>query len=414
MSARDRRLLPLALNGIGMAVVAYAFFSGPFPGRHGAWLTAAFVIALLAWAAVQLLPRGLASLEVPGPPVLRLVRRVVIFVGVAAAALAVPSTNGILLPPLGIVIVVAISDEFEPVWVGVAAALLSFALSPIGCLAAHSDAMAVWSYEAGNAVWLLIGVSRRQAHAATRQARALDARQRELREQEARAALMADRQAAARDVHDVLAHSLGGLVIQLDAAQALLESGRVTDAAAKVAQARTLAAEGLGDARRAVAALRSPDEPGTVERGPRDLGGAVERLLRAHRELGGRIDARVELGEPPAAVPAPVASAFERALQESLSNARRHAPGEPVRAELTAAGGRLALTVSNPMRLDSGGTRTAAGGTDTTSGATGTAGGGHGIAGMAERFRALPGGRAEAGPRDGEFVVHVEACLEEH
>ena len=80
-----------------------------------------------------------------------------------------------------------------------------------------------------------------------------------MREEKAQIELLAQRQSVARDIHDVLAHSLGGLVIQLDAVEALLESGDVDAARSRVADARALAASGLGEARRAVDALRDPD-----------------------------------------------------------------------------------------------------------------------------------------------------------
>jgi signal transduction histidine kinase len=164
----------------------------------------------------------------------------------------------------------------------------------------------------------------------------------------------------------------------------------------KVAQARLLAAEGLADARRAVAALRSPDETDASEHTPADLAGAAERLFRAHRELGGEVDAHLDLAGAPAPLPPAVATAFERALQEALSNARRHAPGAPVAAELVAADGRIQLTVSNPT--DPGRAHS-------------EVGGGHGVTGMTERFAALDGGLATAAVRDGRFVVSATALV---
>jgi signal transduction histidine kinase len=391
MNARDRRLLPLVLNAIGIVAVAYAFFAGGFIARTG-WLTVATVLALLTWGIVEALQWGVAA-AVRRATVLRWVRRVATVVGVAAAALAVGPTNGIHLAPLAILVVLAVSDEGESIWFGAGVSALAFVLTPIGAALAGLGTTAVLGYLAANAVWVLIGVSRRQARAATRRNRELLEQQQAAHEQQARASALAARQAAARDIHDVLAHSLGGLVIQLDAAEALLESGRTADAHTKVAQARRLAADGLAEARRAVAALRSPGDEERTEQTPTDLAGAAERLLRAHRELGGEVDAHVDLaGAPPLA--ASVAAAFERALQESLSNARRHAPGAPVTARLAMGDGCLTLAVSNPVVPAAPRTE---------------AGGGHGLTGMAERFAALDGGSASATERDGRFVVEATA-----
>ncbi|AYG03023.1 sensor histidine kinase [Gryllotalpicola protaetiae] len=393
MDASDRRLLPLVLNAIGMAVVVYAFVATGAT-RHGGWLVIATILALLTWAVVELLQwRFVGTLR--RRSALRVVRRVATVLGVVVASFAQAPSEGLHTAPLAILVILAVSDESEPIWFGASVSALSFILTPIGAVLAHAGPGTLLGYLAGNAVWLLIGVSRRQARTATRRNQELAEQQRELAQQEATASALAARQAAARDIHDVLAHSLGGLVIQLDAAEALLESGRTEAAHAKVTQARRLATDGLTEARRAVSALRAPGDSDAAEQTPADLAGAAERLLRAHRELGGEVDAHVDLGAAPP-LTASVATAFERALQESLSNARRHAPGEPVAVELSAAGGCLELTVSNPMLP--GRARSAAGG-------------GHGLTGMTERFAALAGGRATAAERDGRFVVSASASV---
>ncbi|HEY0248424.1 MAG TPA: histidine kinase [Gryllotalpicola sp.] len=414
MIAHGRRLIPLMLNAVGMALVVYSFVTGHFVDRFGGWLVIACVLAIIGWATVEFLPWGFGATAHRGNPGLRNIRRGAIFVGVIVSSLSQAPTNAAHMAPLAVILVIALSDEYESIWLGALAAAISFVLTPIGCVIAHDSLQTTLLFEAGNVVWVLIGVSRRQARSANTRNRELLAREQEAREQAARASLLADRQAAARDIHDVLAHSLGGLVVQLDAVEALLESGRVGEARTKATQARRLAAEGLADARRAVAALRSPDEgvaPGPAGTAPSapaafdtehpesalvdaDLAGAVERLLRAHRELGGRVDAQVDLTGAPQPLPASIATAFERALQETLSNARRHAPGEPVAAELTAEDGRLELTVSNRARP--GRPRS-------------ELGGGHGLTGMAERFAGLDGGTVTAEERGGRFVVSAAA-----
>ncbi len=387
----DRRVLPLALHGIGIAVVAWAFVSGGFAARGGAWLAAACVVALASWAAVEVLQSPAESERRDARRML--LRRIVIVVGVLVTAYSQALTNGVLVAPLAIVLIVAVSDDREPVWVAPLLGGVALVLTPIGALAAGDTLPALVSYVVADVVWILIGVSRRQARVASRRIAELTAQQQATREQQARAALLADRQAAARDIHDVLAHSLGGLVIQLDAAEALLEAGRDAEGLATVTRARALAAEGLTDARRAVAALRSPDEAAPPAA---DLGTAVGRLIEAHRAMGAVADARIRLPRDP--VPAATAVAFERAVQEALSNARRHAPGAPVDVELSAETGRLGLVVANAVV---GGRR------------VGGPGGGNGLAGMAERFAALPGGSVTAGERDGRFVVAARADLPE-
>jgi signal transduction histidine kinase len=391
---RDHRTLPLALNAMGIAVVAYAFFSS---GRgHGhPLLIIATVVALAAWGAMEVLQLRRREGE-PDSPAVRRARRVVAAAGVAVASLTQVPSSGTHTAALAIILVLVLSDVEETIWFGAALSAVAFALTPVGIIIARADTPTALGYLAGNAVWVLIGISRRQAREATRRNRELLEQQQEAHVQETRAAALSARQAAARDIHDVLAHSLGGLVIQLDATEALLESGRTEDAAAKVAQARRLAADGLADARRAVAALRSPDETDASEHAPSDLTGAAERLLRAHRELGGEVESHLDLEQAPSPLPASVATAFERALQEALSNARRHAPGQPVAVELVASADRIDLTVANPVD---------------PAGQGSDLGGGNGLTGMAERFAALAGGAATAGEHDGRFVVSATALV---
>ena len=98
------------------------------------------------------------------------------------------------------------------------------------------------------------------------------------REEHARAAGLAERANAAREIHDILAHSLGALVLQLDALDAVL-SGETPDherAAEVLARARALAVEGLNEARQAVGSLRADPPP------------LVDALRHADRSHAGR------------------------------------------------------------------------------------------------------------------------------
>jgi signal transduction histidine kinase len=193
----------------------------------------------------------------------------------------------------------------------------------------------------------------------------------------------------ARDIHDVLAHSLGGLVIQLDAVDALLDAGRTADAQARARDARQLAASGLEEARRAVGALHEPRE--STEPGEQ-LQAALEGLVTAHRALGGRIDFAT-VGTP-RALPAEEAHALRRAAQEALTNARKHAVGEPVTTELRWTSDAVELEIANPIGIRS--QRAAL-----------PISGRHGLTGMAERFAGLDGATLAAGAHEDRFVVEA-------
>jgi signal transduction histidine kinase len=223
-----------------------------------------------------------------------------------------------------------------------------------------------------------------------------------MREEQAKASALAARQALARDMHDVLAHSLGGLVIQLDAVEAQLEAGKTDAALTRLHDARSMAASGLAEARRAVEALRSQTDA-TASVASADLAAQLIDLVDAHERLDGRIDFE-QLGTP-VDVTQSVATALRRALQESLSNARKHAPGEPVRVRISWHPHLVTLEVSNPVGADAS--------TAHSSGRGGvqlaTTGSGRGLRGMRERFAELPGGRVESGVEDGRFAVRAQA-----
>ena len=201
----------------------------------------------------------------------------------------------------------------------------------------------------------LAGLGRRQQRISEDQSRAL-------LEQQVAVAALTERSRIARDLHDVLAHSLGGLVIQLDAVDALLEADRPGEARGKVQAARQLAVSGLDEARRAVSALREPEAP-------------VAELVAAHRALGGQVVVRGDADTAGATV--------SWAVRELLTNARRHAPGQITTLDLDREGDSLVVTATTPW---------AAAGVSAS-------GGGHGLRGMRERVTEAGGTMSvEPGP----------------
>ncbi len=187
---------------------------------------------------------------------------------------------------------------------------------------------------------------------------------------DARASALAERTRIARDIHDVLAHSLSGVSLQLDLADAQLEAGREQEGRATVRTARGLVVDGLDEARRAVRALRD---------GALDLPATLQRMVQPGEqlELSGDLD---EIG-------AATSQEVVRIVQEALTNARRHAAGAAVRIDLRRDGDVVALEVVNGP-----GAEVAAG-----------AGSGMGLVGIRERVDLL-GGTCAIGPvHEGEF-----------
>ncbi len=172
-------------------------------------------------------------------------------------SLTAEPTLGLLMTPAIIAVSGAGAEPRRPVAFSAVLAVVGLAIVTASSLLSGFSGIFVLGCAAGFGLGVAVGYSRRQAIQA--QERELELLERELdveREHE-RSALLADRAALARDIHDVLAHSLGGLVIQLDAVEALLESGRVGGGDALAAlddlHRRALAAvtrEALSNARR--------------------------------------------------------------------------------------------------------------------------------------------------------------------
>lgn len=199
------------------------------------------------------------------------------------------------------------------------------------------------------------------------------------READAEAATLAERARIAREVHDVVAHSVGVMVVQAGVAEELADSD---PAAARQAMAavRSTGRDALTELRRLLGLMvADPDaaalrpQPGLAE---------IERLLDQLRAAGQRIDACVT-GDAESLSPGVDLAAY-RVVQEALTNARKHGGGA---ARLQIARQRSGITIEV---TDEG-----AGPSDEPDGPTGA---GHGLVGMRERV-ALYGGDLRVGPR---------------
>lgn len=361
MNATDPRLFGRLLNIAGVVVVTILLVVQVPLAHRPPWVWALAGLALLSWLVREFVPTASRWFVVA------------CLVALVAASVVTTSTS-VLGYIAGIVCLAAlIAAPNWPLALGLIAAGASAVIVGVDTLALEADVPTTLGAFIGLIVAILVGISRRQSRTAV-------ARERALLEERARTAALAERSRIARDIHDVLAHSLGGLVLQLDAIDALLDSGRTDDAHARVTAARGLAASGLDEARRAVDALRDPETSA-------DLAGAIEDLVVTHRSLGGVADLRVT-GAPGELSP-DAAGALRRAAQEVLSNARRHAPGQTTALDLAWTPDAATLTAATPLApgaLSSG------------------SGGGRGLAGLRERMKAL-GGTADWRLRDGAFVV---------
>jgi signal transduction histidine kinase len=236
---------------------------------------------------------------------------------------------------------------------------------------------------------LVIGRNRYAYRIQAEQAAMLLAQRDELQAEQRRADLLDERARIAREIHDVLAHSLGGLGIQIQAARAVLaDHGDVDRADEILAAAQRMAAEGLVDTRRAVHALRADTLP------------LDEELARASDTYAQRyhVAASFDVGGSPAPLPPEATVALLRVAQESLVNAAKHAAGQGVEVRLDYSDADVRLTVRNTLPSGTG--------AEDGPGVS-TVNGGYGLTGMRERLRLL-NGTLQAGPRDNQWIVTAE------
>jgi signal transduction histidine kinase len=236
---------------------------------------------------------------------------------------------------------------------------------------------------------LLLGHFIRTRQEQGQQAAALLARTQQLQAEQSRTEVLNERARIAREIHDVLAHSLGALSIQIQAARAVLTDHQDIDRALEVlSAAQRMAADGLTETRRAVHALRSDAVPLEQE---------LSQAARTHRERYGT-DAAFTVGGRPRPLPPEATVALLRTAQEALVNAAKHAPGQRVSVRLDY-GDDVSLTIVNDLPGDGSGRGSGPGAP-----CPHTVDGGYGLTGMRERLRLL-NGTLVTGPQDGHWVV---------
>jgi signal transduction histidine kinase len=259
--------------------------------------------------------------------------------------------------------------------------------APAGTLAGYSGAfIGLWAFGLSRRAYLLRAQQAEQALEQTRRAHAAVMQ----------AAALAERARMAREIHDVLAHSLAAVSVNLQAAEGLLgelpdDSPELAKAIECIERAGTFTREGLADARRAILALRDGGEAASAA--PRPLAEQLRSLADQHRGDG---DTPVEftVSGDPRPVAAEAALTVYRTAQEALTNARKHAPGQPVTVDLEFTPSQIAVDILNPLP-PADAPRPLAG-----------AGAGYGLIGLQERA-VLGGGSLIAGPSGGHWRVSL-------
>ncbi|MER6441787.1 histidine kinase [Streptomyces sp. NPDC001185] len=359
---RARRMLALATRLFALGVLLWTTFAN---SDLSGWGTAAAVLTVIlcgaaAWGfwRTTLQHRLLPS---------------VALLALLLAIATVAANTGFRIPALVLWCACGIS-AVERLPMAAALPLTTVALSAYA--AVNNDVWLTTVATAGGLV--LAGYVLRLDAEARGSAQRLLAQERAARAAEAESAALAERARIAREIHDVLAHSLSAQMVHLEAARLLIERGADRETILeRVVAARGMAREGLAETRQALSALRGEMSP-------------VEEFLGELVATSYGADVTVT-GERQA-LPAEASQAVRRVAQEALTNVRKHAPGAKVHVRLEYGEHEVTLAVR-----DSGG----------APGELGASGAGYGLLGMRERAELL-GGSLEAGPDEEGFVVTLK------
>ena len=385
---RQRQALrPLGWVFIAIVVTASAQ-AHPAPGLQGTGLGVTLALAVYAAAVATAITVRWARRGLPAQAV------VIGLIGGAGVVLAVLEPYGPveLAAPVGVWIAAV---RLPPAPAAATAGAITAALALAVGLTEHPAAQSAIT---AMLVCLLLAVTGqfiRRGRDSQDRTEILLAQLQDARDAEAAAAALAERSRIASELHDVLAHSLSGLAIQLQGARKLAEREPVSAGLrGAIERSAELTKAGLADARQAVGALRGDRLP-TLDQ----LGALVEDF---RRDTGTGATLRIDGTCRP--LPAEASLALFRGAQEALTNIARYAPGAATAVTVRYLADRTLLRVEDHACRD-----------EAASAATlisqpavlADAGGGHGLAAMRERAQRA-GGTARAGPTADGWLVELE------
>ncbi len=364
---------PLAVILVAV-VVTGAFQTQPGPGLEGRYL--AISLALIVFGVGTL-----AAIRLPGasPGVL-----LPVFVAVVsgAATLVGLQTNGPGF--LGVFPAVSAAALRLPVRLAVAiAGFAGVAMALAWTVNGNHPVNGIVLNEIGVAAFFVLSTFARRLHEANERSQELIDELEASRAAQAEAAALGERQRLAREMHDVLAHSLSGLVLNLEGARLLVErDGAEPKVADAIGRAHRLAKSGLEEARRAIGMLRDDALPGPEQ---------VEALAAGYEADTG-VPCTFTVSGEALHLGSESQLTLYRVVQEALTNIRKHACPSRVEVTLQYLDRGARLTVEDvdaevPVLPPGGGT-------------------GYGLTGMRERAELL-GGTLTAGPTPTGFRVEL-------
>jgi signal transduction histidine kinase len=377
---RQRDLLRPLGWALAFVVTAGAAGGDPRPGLQGKALAVTvalvvFVAALALAVADRFTAHGSRSQAM-----------VIAAMGAASVALVVLQSQGATEMAGGAAVWLAITRL--PLQAGAALAAVATGALDAAAAATGSSAVAILAATVVLALLALVAYFIRYARASQDRSELMLAELQDAREAQVHAAALAERSRIAGELHDVLAHSLSGAAIQLQAARKLAEREGATPATcAAIDRAGQLVREGLVNARQAVGALRGDALPGVAQ---------LDALISSFRD-DMALPVTLTVEGSARVLPAEVGLALYRGVQEALTNVARYAPRAPTSVVLIYGDNHTSVIVED--RVPAG---QAAGIEDGLSGV----GGGRGLAGLRERV-ARVGGTVHAGPIDRGWRVEL-------
>ncbi len=371
---QDRQFAPLRLWVVAI-VVLVAVTSKPEVGLSGRGLALAicllvFVIEMLTWPILRV---GGVAVRVGE----------LLVMGASSVAIVLLQPNGVSeLPGSAVVFIAGVT--LSPAFAVAVGAVVTVGVSVAVSLAGGAGTADIAASALLCAVLGITGALLRRHRLSQEATELLLARLEDAHDDQARAAAAEERASIARELHDVLAHSLSGLSIQLEMVRKIAgNEDAPAELRAAIDGAADLAKQGLAEARDAVGALRRDDRLGLDQ---------LPELVAHFRR-----DFNLAVAYSVAGAPRPVAPdlslALYRVAGEALTNVARHAEGASTRVELSfdEAWVRLAVT-------DNGGSQSA----------LAAQGSGWGLAGLRERIKRL-GGELTAGPSGPGWSVVASA-----
>jgi signal transduction histidine kinase len=379
-----------------MAVVTSRVRDGAFrlrsvPFRRGLNVVWLALVAALSTPELHIRdsPRGLANLAllvVAGatwlyalvwrPDTREQGRLVTLVIMTLAGAAMIPSApEPLVFPGVGLMVLATR-------W-NVATSAVATALATLGTLLANIDESHVLTNILGTLAVSLagatVGSARRQSVESERREAAVELERVRADLEHGRAELLEQRSHLAREIHDVLAHTLAALSVQLEALSAVIDTDAPSrsELAEPLDRAKRLVRDGIGEVRGAIATLR--DDPTPLD----------ERVAKMSAERGATFSLE---GTPRPLDPKTAITVF-RVVQEALTNAIKHAPGTPISVGLAYGDAQVTATIENPLA-----------GADGRPSASGN--GGYGLVGMRERAAEL-GGSVRAAREDNVWRVVV-------